>query len=193
MSSTSTESSGRAEPAIRVVGIGASAGGLVPLEHFLAAVPAGSGMAYVVVQHLDPTHETVLPELLQRETSMTVRKVEQDMRIEPDTVFVIPPDTELRIVDDHLSLSGIETRRGVRLPINIMFSSLASARGEQAIAVLLSGMGSDGTAGMQAIKAVGGLTLAQDPDTAQFDAMPRSAINAGAVDISLKRVSCLLG
>ena len=100
MSSTSTESSGRAEPAIRVVGIGASAGGLVPLEHFLAAVPAGSGMAYVVVQHLDPT-------------SMTVRKVEQDMRIEPDTVFVIPPDTELRIVDDHLSLSGIETRRGV--------------------------------------------------------------------------------
>ena len=84
MSSTSTESSGRAEPAIRVVGIGASAGGLVPLEHFLAAVPAGSGMAYVVVQHLDPTHETVLPELLQRETSMTVRKVEQDMRIEPD-------------------------------------------------------------------------------------------------------------
>lgn len=166
-----------------IVGIGASAGGLAALESFLAAVPPHSGMAYVVVQHLDPTQKTMLVELLQRITLMPVREAGQHMRIEPDAVYVIPPDTEMRIVDECLDLSHPDERRGMRLPINILFSSLASARGEHAIAVLLSGMGSDGTPGMQAIKAVGGLTLVQDPDTAQFDAMPRSAIEAGCADI----------
>lgn len=169
--------------ATRIVGIGASAGGLAALESFLAAVSPHSGMAYIVVQHLDPTQKTLLAELLQRITTMSVREAGQGMRIEPDAVFVIPPDTELRVVDERLDLSLPGERRGMRLPINVLFSSLASARGERAIAVLLSGMGSDGTPGMQAIKAVGGLTLVQDPDTAQFDAMPRSAIDAGCVDI----------
>ena len=169
--------------ATRIVGIGASAGGLGALESFFAAVPPDSGMAYVVIQHLDPTQETLLVELLQRITPMPVHEARQRMRIEPDTVFVIPPDTELRVVDEHLELSHPDERRGMRLPINVLFSSLARARGERAIAVLLSGMGSDGTPGMQAIKAVGGLTLAQDPETADFDAMPRSAIDAGCVDI----------
>lgn len=167
----------------RIVGIGASAGGLAALESFLAAVPPHSGMAYVIVQHLDPTQKTLLTELLQRITVMPVREVEQGMRIEPDAVFVIPPDTELRVINERLELSRPGEPRGMRLPINVLFSSLARARGERAIAVLLSGMGSDGTPGMQAIKAVGGLTLVQDPDTAQFDPMPRSAIAAGCADI----------
>ena len=170
-------------PATRIVGIGASAGGLAALESFLAAVPAHSGMAYIVVQHLDPTQKTLLAELLQRVTPMPVREAGQRMSIQPDSVFVIPPDTELRVINEHLELSHPDERRGMRLPINVLFSSLASAGGERAIAVLLSGMGSDGTPGMQAIKAVGGLTLVQDPETAQFDAMPRSAIDAGCVDI----------
>ena len=169
--------------ATRIVGIGASAGGLAALESFLAAVPPRSGMAFVVVQHLDPTQETLLAELLQRITLMPVREAVQGMRIEPNAVFVIPPDAELRVVNERLDLSHPSEPRGMRLPINVLFSSLASARGEDAIAVLLSGMGSDGTPGMQAIKAVGGLTLVQEPDTAQFDAMPRSAIDAGCVDI----------
>lgn len=167
----------------RIVGIGASAGGLAALESFLSAVQPHSGMAYVVVQHLDPTQKTLLTELLQRITSMPVREAVQGMRLEPDKVFVIPPDTELRVIDERLELSHPGEPRGMRLPINVLFSSLARARGERAIAVLLSGMGSDGTPGMQAIKAVGGLTLVQDPETAQFDPMPRSAIEAGCADI----------
>jgi two-component system CheB/CheR fusion protein len=182
-SANSSERSKAPALATRIVGIGASAGGLAALESFLAAVPPRSGMAYIVVQHLDPTQKTLLAELLQRITPMSVREAEQGMCIEPDAVFVIPPDTELRVVDERLELSHPGERRGMRLPINVLFSSLASARGERAIAVLLSGMGSDGTPGMQAIKAVGGLTLVQDPDTAQFDAMPRSAIDAGCADI----------
>jgi two-component system, chemotaxis family, CheB/CheR fusion protein len=183
MTSASNKQSNIPAASTRIVGIGASAGGLSALESFLAAVPPDSGMAYVVVQHLDPTHETLLAQLLQRVTPMPVREAEQGMRIKPNAVFVIPPDTELRVVDELLELTRPEERRGMRLPINVLFSSLASARGERAIAVLLSGMGSDGTPGMQAIKAVGGLTLVQDPVTAQFDAMPRSAIDAGCADI----------
>ncbi|WP_205686493.1 chemotaxis protein CheB [Chromatocurvus halotolerans] len=172
-----------AGPVTRIVGLGASAGGLAALESFLAAVQPHSGLAYVVVQHLDPTQKTLLAELLQRVTSMRVREAEQGMRIEPDSVFVIPPGTELRVADGRLNLSTPDEPRGMRLPINVLFSSLASVQGERAIAVLLSGMGSDGTPGLQAIKAVGGLTLVQDPETAQFDAMPRSAIDAGCADI----------
>ncbi|MGM0631764.1 MAG: chemotaxis protein CheB [Pseudomonadota bacterium] len=182
-SESSSDHSRTAAPATRIVGIGASAGGLAALESFLAAVPAHSGMAYIVVQHLDPTQETLLAELLQRVTSMPVHEAEHGMWLEADAVFVIPPDTELRVADGRLHLSSPGERRGMRLPINVLFSSLASVQGERAIAVLLSGMGSDGTPGMQAIKAVGGLTLVQDPDTAQFDAMPRSAIDAGCADI----------
>jgi two-component system CheB/CheR fusion protein len=168
---------------VRIVGIGASAGGLAALESFLSAVKPHSGMAYIVVQHLDPTQKTLLTELLQRITAMPVHEAEQGMHIEPDTVYVIPPNTELRVVNECIDLSRPGARRGMRLPINVLFSSLARVRGERAIAVLLSGMGSDGTPGLQAIKAVGGLTLVQDPETAQFDPMPRAAIAAGCADI----------
>lgn len=166
-----------------IVGIGASAGGLVALEQFLHAVPPHSDLAYIVVQHLDPTQKALLPELLQRVTAMSVCEAGQDMPIAADCVYVIPPNTELSVSNDTLKLSRPREPRGMRLPIDVLFSSLASARGDRAIAVILSGMGADGTLGMQAIKAVGGLTLAQDPSTAQFDAMPCSAIAAGCADI----------
>lgn len=167
----------------RILGIGASAGGLAPLEQFLARIPLRSQMAYVVVQHLDPNHKALLPELLQRVTPMPVREATQGVVIEPDCVYVIPPNTELSVVDGTLRLAEPVEPRGMRLPINVLFSSLASALGEQAVGVVLSGMGSDGTLGLQAIKAVGGLTAAQEPETAQFDAMPNSVIAAHCVDI----------
>ncbi|WP_395792078.1 chemotaxis protein CheB [Aquimonas sp.] len=168
---------------VRVVGIGASAGGLQALELFLAAVPADSGLAFIVVQHLDPTQKALLPELLQRITPMPVREAADRMRIAADCVYVIPPNTELSLAGASLKLAPPAEPRGLRLPVNVLFSSLASVQGEQAVAVVLSGMGSDGTLGMQAIKAVGGLTAAQEPASAQFDSMPSSAIAAGCADI----------
>lgn len=167
----------------RIVGLGASAGGLEVLEQFLAHVPAASGLAYVVVQHLDPTHKAMLVELLQRSTVMPVREATQSMRVEPDTVYVIPPNTELTVAGGSLHLAPPVQPRGMRLPIDVLYCSLARDQGERAIGVVLSGMGSDGTLGLQAIKTQGGLTLAQTPESAQFDAMPKSAIEAGAVDI----------
>jgi two-component system CheB/CheR fusion protein len=167
----------------RVVGLGASAGGLDSLEQFFGQVPPNSGMAYVVVQHLDPTQKALLAELLQRTTALPVREAEHEMRIAPDCVYVIPPNSELSVVNGMLNLETPAAPRGLRLPINVLFSSLARDQGEQSVAVVLSGMGADGTLGLQAIKAVGGLTAAQQPDTAQFDAMPKSAIAAGCADI----------
>ncbi len=165
------------------MGIGASAGGLAPLEQLLAHIPPNSQMAYIVVQHLDPNHKAMLSELLQRATPMTVEEATQGKRIEPDCVYVIPPNTELSVVDGALHLAPPAEPRGMRLPINVLFSSLASACGDKAIGVVLSGMGTDGTLGLQAIKAVGGLTAVQQPDTAQSDAMPNSAISAHCADI----------
>jgi two-component system CheB/CheR fusion protein len=171
------------EVATRIVGLGASAGGLQPLEEFLAHVPVPSGLAYVVVQHLDPTHKTMLSELLQRATSMPVREVTGSMRVEPDAVYVIPPNTELTVNAGFLRLSEPREPRGMRLPIDVLFCSLAGDQGASAIGVVFSGMGSDGTLGLQAIRSQGGLTLAQEPHSAQFDSMPKSAIAAGAADV----------
>src|ERR1700721_3295868 len=167
----------------RVVGLGASAGGLEALQQFIENVTAASGLAYVVVQHLDPTHKAMLTELLQRATAMPVREATASMRVEPDVVYVIPGRTELPVVGGRLHLAEPAQPRGRRLPIDALFCSLARDQGERAIGVVLSGMGSDGTIGLQAIKAQGGLTLAQDPTSAQFDSMPRNAIDAGACDI----------
>jgi two-component system CheB/CheR fusion protein len=173
----------QAHAGVRIVGLGASAGGLEPLEQFLAHVAAPSGLAYLVVQHLDPTHKTLLAELLQRATVMPVREAVDGRRIEPNSVYVIPPDAELTVLRGTLHLAKPAGPRGQRLPIDVMFSSLARELGERAIGVVLSGMGSDGTQGLRAIKTQGGLTLAQQPESAQFDSMPRSAIAAGCVDI----------
>lgn len=169
--------------ATRFVGLGGSAGGLQALEQFLANVPAGSGLAYVVVQHLDPTHKAMLAELLQRATPMPVREATESMRVEPDVVYVIPPNSELSVLRGLLHLADPAQPRGMRLPIDALFCSLAREQGGQSIGVVLSGMGADGTVGLQAIKAQGGLTLAQQPESAQFDSMPKSAIAAVPVDI----------
>jgi len=167
----------------RVVGLGASAGGLEVLEQFLRNVPATSGLAYVVVQHLDPTHKAMLVELLQRATALPVREAAEALRIAPDTVYVIPPNSELTVARGALHLAQPMEPRGLRLPIDVLFSSLARELGDLAIGVVLSGMGSDGTLGLQAIQTQGGLTLVQTPESAQFDSMPRSAIAAGCADI----------
>lgn len=183
---TSTSSGGPApdHPIVtRMVGLGASAGGLEALEQFLAHVPAGSGLAYLVVQHLDPTRKAILSELLQRVTSMPVHDATESMRVEPDVVYVIPSNCELTVVGGRLHLGHSSQPRGLRLPIDVLFCSLARDQGERAIGVVLSGMGADGTLGLLAIKSQGGLALAQSPESAQFDSMPKSAIAAGCVDI----------
>ncbi len=168
---------------VDIVGLGASAGGLEALEAFISHMPADCGLAFVVVQHLSPTEETNLSELLQRVTSLSVHEARHDELIRPNCVYVIPPNTEIRVVKDRLQLARPTEPRGLRLPIDVLFSSLASARGRKAIAVVLSGMGSDGTLGLQAVRAVGGLTVVQTPESAQFDSMPKSAIAAGCADI----------
>ena len=172
-----------ASDAMRIIGIGTSAGGLVALEEFFKEVPLNSGVAYLVVQHLDPTQKAMLAELLQRVTSMPVSEAEDNKTIEPDHVYVIPPNTELSLSNGQLHLDKPSEPRGLRMPVNILFSSLARAQGDRAIAVVLSGMGSDGTLGLQAVKAVGGLMVVQQPGTAQFDSMPKSAIASGCADI----------
>jgi two-component system, chemotaxis family, CheB/CheR fusion protein len=173
----------RASAGVRVVGLGASAGGLGPLEQFLSQVPVASGLAYLVVQHMDPTRQTMLGGLLQRATVLPVHEAVNAQRIEANAVYVITPDAELTVQDGTLRLARPAEPRGQRLPVDVLFCSLARELGERAIGVVLSGMGSDGTQGLQAIKAQGGLTLAQQPASAQFDSMPGSAIAAGCVDI----------
>jgi len=170
-------------PPFPIVAIGASAGGLEALEQFLSHVPATSGMAFVVIQHLDPTHRGMLPELLQRATAMAVSQAKNGVKIKPDCVYVIPPNRDLSILHDTLYLLDPVAPRGLRLPIDFFFRALADDRREHAIGVILSGMGSDGTLGLRAIKEHGGLALVQDPATAKFDSMPRSAIDTGLIDI----------
>ena len=169
--------------AVGIVGIGASAGGLEAFEQFFARVPVKSGLAYIVVQHLDPTKEAMLVALLQRVTSLSVREAGEQMRVEADHIYVIPPNAELSLAQGVLHLTPPSEPRGMRLPVNVLFSSLARDQGASAIGVVLSGMGSDGTVGLLALKAVGGLTVVQEPSSAQFDSMPRSAIAAGCADI----------
>ena len=166
-----------------IVGIGASAGGLEALEQFLSHVPVGSGMAFVVIQHLDPTQKGMLPELLQRATAMPVVQAGNQMKVAPGCVYVIPPNKDLSILQGILYLLEPMAPRGFRLPIDLFFAALADDLHELAIGVILSGMGSDGTAGLRAIKKKAGLALVQDPKSAKFDSMPHSAINAGLADI----------
>ena len=166
-----------------VVGIGASAGGLEALEQFLRHVPASSGAAYVIVQHLDPTHKGIMPELLQRATAMAVCQVRDRMRVQPDCVYVIPPNKDMSILHGVLHLFEPAAPRGLRLPIDYFLRSLADDSKDGAIGVILSGMGSDGTMGLRAIKEKAGLVLVQEPSSAKFDSMPKSAIDAGLADI----------
>jgi chemotaxis methyl-accepting protein methylase/PAS domain-containing protein len=165
------------------VGLGASAGGLEAVERFLRQVPPASGLAYLVAQHLDPVAEDFLPQLLQRATPMHVHQAWHGMRLEPDTVYVIPPNKDLTLDEGHLVLSPPSLVRGLRLPIDVLFRSLAEELGEQSVGVVLSGMGSDGTLGLRAIRERNGLGVAQEPADAHFDSMPRSVIEAGLADL----------
>jgi len=166
-----------------IVGLGASAGGLEALEQFLRQTPEASGIAFVIVQHLDPTHKGIMPELLQRTTAMEVFQVADLMAVRPNCVYVIPPNKEMSILRGVLHLFEPTAPRGLRLPIDFFLRSLAEDRQEFAIGVILSGMGSDGTLGVRAIKEKGGLVLVQEPASAKFDSMPRSAIDAGLADL----------
>jgi chemotaxis protein methyltransferase CheR/two-component system CheB/CheR fusion protein len=167
-----------------IIGIGASAGGLEALEEFFSHVPASPGVAFVVIQHLDPTHKGIMPELLQRSTLMKVTQAGNRMKVKPNCVYVIPPNKDLSILHGALFLLDPTAPRGLRLPIDFFMRSLAADQRERAVGVILSGMGSDGTLGMRAIKENAGLTLVQLPESAKYDSMPRSVINAGLADIT---------
>ncbi|HBA89262.1 MAG TPA: chemotaxis protein CheB [Geobacter sp.] len=174
----------RSNPApFPVVGLGASAGGLEALDQFLRQVPKDSGLAFVIVQHLDPTHKGIMAELLQRTTDMEVFQVKDRMAVRPNCVYVIPPNRDMSILRGVLHLFMPTAPRGLRLPIDFFLRSLAWDRKELSIGVVLSGMGSDGTVGLRAIKEQGGLVLVQEPASAKFDSMPRSAITAGVADL----------
>ncbi|MGA7221022.1 MAG: chemotaxis protein CheB [Candidatus Sulfotelmatobacter sp.] len=169
-----------------IVGIGASAGGLEAFTQLLRALPEKTGMAFVLVQHLDPKHGSALHEILARATKIPVTEVTQGTRVQPDHAYVIPANTNLTIKDGILELSARLLRRGQHMPVDDFFRSLAESSGQRAIGVILSGTASDGTEGARAIKAAGGITFAQDEASAKYDGMPRNAVNAGCIDFILQ-------
>ncbi|MBI4862801.1 MAG: PAS domain-containing protein [Candidatus Riflebacteria bacterium] len=177
----------RPETSFPVVGIGASAGGLAAFEAFLSAMPADleSEMAFVLVQHLSPDHESILTDLIKRYTRMQVFEVEDNMQVRPNCAYIIPPNRDMAFLNGTLQLLEPTAPRGLRLPIDFFFRSLAQDQRERAICIVLSGTGSDGTLGIRAVKGEGGMVMAQDPETTQYDGMPRSAIATGLVDYVL--------
>jgi two-component system, chemotaxis family, CheB/CheR fusion protein len=168
-----------------IVGIGASAGGLEAFSELLRHLPEKTGMAFVLVQHLDPSHGSVLQEILSRTTKIPVTEVVQGVQVQPDHAYVIPANTNLTLKNGMLQLGSRVLTRGQHMPINDFFRSLAESAGQQAIGVILSGTASDGTEGCRAIKAAGGITFAQDEESAKYDSMPRNAVNAGCIDFIL--------
>lgn len=168
-----------------IVGVGASAGGLETFTELLKRIPANTGMAFVLIQHLDPKHKSMLSELLGRATAMPVIEATDQLAVQPNHIYVIPPDTNLGILHGVLQLMPRGTERKQHLPIDYFMRSLAQDGGPHAIGVILSGTASDGALGLKDIKAEGGITLAQDPSTAKYDGMPRSAIAIGCVDFVL--------
>jgi two-component system CheB/CheR fusion protein len=168
-----------------VVGIGASAGGLEALTQFISAMPPDAGLAYVIIQHLPPDRESMMADILSKRTTMPVAQVADGLPVEPNHVYVIRPGHTLGIEQGRLRLGEPVNKAMHSRPIDDFFKSLASEQRERAIAIIMSGMGSNGSAGAQAIKAVGGLCVAQDPDSAQFPSMPRHLIDAGYADYTL--------
>jgi two-component system CheB/CheR fusion protein len=165
-----------------IVGVGASAGGFEAFKELLEALPAPTGMAFVFIQHLEPSHESMLPALLGRCTTMPVSQALDGTAVEPDHVYVVPPNANLIILGGVLTLQVIDKSAGRHKTIDFFFRSLASDQGNKAVGVVLSGTASDGVLGLKAIKAEGGITLVQDEQSAKFDSMPRSAIMAGVAD-----------
>lgn len=168
-----------------LVGVGASAGGLAPLKQFVKSLPDKSGMAYIIVQHLDPSHESMLSDILSRQSKLCVKSAGDGERVKPDTIYVMPADRYLELEDGTIKLSKQDDDRGSRKAIDQFFRSLARDCGDRCAGLVFSGAGSDGTAGLRAIKASGGLVLVQDPEEAEHASMPRSALNADVVDKAL--------
>ena len=184
---TPEASSQVARDSFPIVGIGASAGGLVAFEAFFSGMPADAdpGMAFVLVQHLAPDHASILTALMQRYTRMKVHEVEDGMTVRINCAYIIPPNRDMAFLNGTLQLMEPSEPRGHRLPIDILFRSLAQDQHARAIGIVLSGTGSDGTLGVRAIKAEGGMVMAQIPESCEFDGMPRSAIGTGMVDYEL--------
>src|SRR5262245_33171703 len=168
-----------------IVAIGASAGGLEAFRQLLSGLPKDSGMAFVLVQHLAPQHESRLKDLLSKATSIPVAEANNGMQVEPDHVYIIPPNSNMAISRGVLEVTPRNDSRGPHLPIDFLFRSLAEEQQSRAIGVVLSGTGSDGTLGLAEIKAVGGITFAQDERTAGHPGMPSSARESGCVDFVL--------
>ncbi|MEB8347173.1 ATP-binding protein [Flavobacteriaceae bacterium KMM 6898] len=167
-----------------IIGVGASAGGIVSFQKFLKAIPVNSGMAYILVQHLSPTHDSILPEILSKVTLIPVNEILNDCQIEPNNIYVIPENQMLEVIDYSLRLKP-RKKEGINMPIDVFFSSLARVHGPLAVGVVLSGTASDGTLGLRDIKDQDGITFAEDPKTAAWDGMPKNAIDSGVVDFVL--------
>jgi two-component system, chemotaxis family, CheB/CheR fusion protein len=183
--SVSANDASHPDKPLSIVGVGASAGGLEAFEQLLRALPSDSGMAFCLVQHLAPRHESILSELLAKATDMPVIEVTEGMHVQANHVYVIPPNADMSIVDGQLHLSPLSEDRALRMPIDSFFRSLADTYQSRSVGVILSGTASDGTLGLQAIKAMGGVTFAQDDESAKYNEMPRNAIAAGNVDFVL--------
>jgi len=168
-----------------VVGLGASAGGVQALRDFFSNVPARTGMAYVVILHLSPDHDSQLSEILQSSSALPVSKVEQTVRVEPDHVYVIPPNKSLKIDHGQIEVSNITSNEVRRAPVDIFFRTLAQSHGPRAVSVVLSGTGANGSMGMKRVKEMGGLCIVQDPEEAEYDDMPRHSLATGLVDYVL--------
>jgi two-component system CheB/CheR fusion protein len=168
-----------------LVGVGASAGGLEALERFFSAIRPTGKLAFAVVQHLSPDFKSVMDELLARHTTLAIRKAESGIEVEPDTIYLLPPRKEMLLAEGRLALREREPDAGLSLPIDVFFTSLAQDAGRRAVAVVLSGTGSDGSRGVRAVHEAGGLVFAQSEDSAKFDGMPRSAVDTGVVDFVL--------
>ncbi len=168
-----------------VVGLGASAGGLDALERFFQHMPETSGMAFIVVSHLDPNHVSIMPELIQKSTPMKVFKANDGMKVEPNHIYVAPANRDIAILHGTIQLIEPMQSHGFRLPIDFFFKSLSADLGEKAICIILSGMASDGSAGLKAVKSELGMVMAQDPASAKFDSMPSNAIKTELVDYIL--------
>ncbi|MGB5064666.1 MAG: chemotaxis protein CheB [Candidatus Competibacter sp.] len=182
--SSSQQSSTPSNP-IYYVGVGASAGGLEALEAFFSHMAADSGMAFIVIQHLSPDYKSMMVELLSKRTAMPVRRAEEGMRVEANSVYLIPPKKNLSIFHGKLLLSESDRSRGLNLPIDVFLRSLADDQADKAIGIILSGTGSDGVRGIRAIKEAGGMVMVQSEESARFDGMPRSAISTGLTDCIL--------
>ncbi len=170
---------------IYYVGIGASAGGLEALEAFFSQMNHDSGMAFIVIQHLSPDYKSMMVELLSKRTAMSVQRAEEGMRVEANSVYLIPPKKNLSIFHGKLLLSESDHNRGLNLPIDVFLRSLADDQAEKAIGIILSGTGSDGVRGIRAIKEGGGIVFVQNEESARFDGMPRSALSTGLADFVL--------